>query len=92
MENGGDVVSVAESARCDEAREERIDIVMVGFGTAEFSRERAERIGLDGALGLFRGKPGAADESGPTVVLGSGDDGLVPDFTQGTWWWGLEGL
>ena len=49
----------------------------VGFGTAEFGRERAESVGLDDTLGLFVGESGAADESGPAVVLGRGGDGLV---------------
>ena len=53
VEDGGDVVGVDESARCDEARQEGIDVVMVGLGTAEFSREQAERLDFDRALGLF---------------------------------------
>lgn len=77
MEDGGDVVGVAESARCDEARQEGIDVVMVRFSASEFSRERAERLGLDGTLGLFVGEPGAADEGGPAAVLGGCGDGLV---------------
>ena len=50
---------------------------MVRLSPAKFSRERAERFGLDGVLGLFVGEPGAADEGGPAVVLSCGGDGLV---------------
>ena len=73
MEDCGDAIGVVEPARSDEAREERFDIVMVRFSSTEFSRERPERVGLDGALGLFVGEPGAADEGGPAVVLGCCD-------------------
>ena len=74
VEDCSDVVGVTEPARSDEASQERIDIVVVGFGTAKFDRERAEGIGLDGALGLFVGESGAADESGPAVVLSRGGE------------------
>ena len=74
MEDGGDVVRVTEPAHGHEARQEGIDIVMVRFSASEFSRERAERFGLDGVLGLFVGEPGATDERGPAVVLGFGGD------------------
>ena len=77
VEYGGDVVGVVEPARCDEAWQQCVDVVMVGLGASEFSRERAERIGLDGALGLFLGEPGATEEGSPAVVLGRGGDGLV---------------
>ena len=55
MEDRGDVVGVAEPACSDEARQQHIDIVMVRFSPAKFSREWAERLGLDGTLGLFVG-------------------------------------
>ena len=70
VEDGGDVVRVTKPARGHEARLEGIDIVMVRFSASELSRERAERLGLDGLLRLFVGEPGATDEDGPTVVLG----------------------
>lgn len=77
VEDGGDVVGVVESARSDEARQERFDVVVVGLGASEFGRERADRFGLDGTLGLFVGEPGAADEGCPAIVLGDCGDGLV---------------
>ena len=76
VEDGGDVVGVAEPARCGEAREERIDIVMVRFSPAKSSCERAERLGRDGAIGLLSRKPRATDETGPAVLLGCGGDGF----------------
>ncbi len=77
MEDCGDVVGVAEPSCSDEARQQHIDIVMVRFSPEKFSRERAERLGLDGALGLVGGEPGGTDEGGPAVVLSGGGDGLV---------------
>ncbi len=77
VEDGGDVVGVAEPARCGEAREKRIDIVMVRFSPAKSSCERAERLGRDGAIGLLSRKPRATVETGPAVLLGCGGDGFV---------------
>ena len=77
VEYGGDVVGVVEPARCDEAWQQYVDVVMVGLGASEFGRKRAKRLGLDGALGLVLGEPGAPDEGGPAVVLSCGGDGLV---------------
>ena len=50
---------------------------MVGFYAAEFGSEWSECLGFDGAVGLFVGEAGGADERSPTVALGRGGDGLV---------------
>ena len=77
VEDGGGVVGVAEPPGSDEPRQERIEVVVVGFGSAEFGCERAECVGLDGAVGLVGGEPGGAEEGGPAVVLGGCGDGFV---------------
>lgn len=77
VEDGGDVVGVAEPSCSDEPRQERIKVVVVGFGSAEFGGERAERFGFDGAVGLVSGEAGGAEEGGPAVVLGGCGDGFV---------------
>ena len=55
MDDGGDIVSIIESARRDEAWEQGLDVVVVGFGAAEFCGERPEGFGLDRGLGLLCG-------------------------------------
>ena len=69
VEDGGDVVGVDESARCDEARQEGIDVVMVGLGTAEFSRERPNASDSMALLSSTKGVPSSFDSARPSVDL-----------------------
>lgn len=77
VEDGGDVVGVIEPPNSDEPRQEGIKVVVVGFGSAEFGGERAERFGSDGAVGFVCGEARSTDEGGPAVVLGGCGDGFV---------------
>lgn len=77
VDDGGDVVGVAEPARLDEAWQEGVDVVVVGFSPAQFRGQGAEGVGVDHGLRLLVGEPGAADQGGPAVVLGCGGDGFV---------------
>lgn len=71
----GDVVG--EPARCNEAWQEGVDVVVVGFGPAQFLGERAESVGVDHGICLVCGEATDGDEGSPAVVLGCGSDGLI---------------
>ena len=77
VDNGGDVVGVSEPTSLDEARQEGVDVVVVGFGAAQFRSQGAEGVGVDDDFRLLAGAPGATDQGGPAVVLGCGGDGFV---------------
>ena len=77
MEDGGDVVGVAEPARRDEARQQRIDIVMVRLSrrsSAASGPNASDSMALSACSWV---SPEPPDEGGPAVVLGCGGDGLV---------------
>ena len=44
MEHGGDVVSVSESMRGHQPREQRVHVVVAGLGAAQLGSERPERV------------------------------------------------
>ena len=68
-----DVVGVAEAARLDEAWQQGLDVVVVGFVAAEFCRERSEGFGLNSGLGLLSSEAGCTDEACSAVVLRGGE-------------------
>lgn len=63
-------VGGGEPARCNEAWQEGIEVVVVGFGPAQFGCERAEGVGVDGGVCLLKRETGGMDEGCPAVVLG----------------------
>ena len=77
LDNGGDVVGVGEPARCDEAWQEGLNVVVVGFGPAQFRGQSAESVGVDDRFCLVRGQAAGFDESSPAVVLSCRGDGFV---------------
>ena len=77
MKHGGDVVRIAELARCDDAWHEGLDVVVVRFCSPELSGKGAECVGVDRVFCFVRGEAGLADEGGEAVVLGGLRDGLV---------------
>ena len=54
MDDGGDVVGVSEPACRDEAWEQGLDVVVIGFGAAEFGLTSTCSLGL-GVFVLVRG-------------------------------------
>lgn len=77
VDDGGDVVGVGEPASLDEAWQEGVDDVMVGFGPAQFRGQGAVGVGGDDGLRLVDGEAAALDDSSPTVVLSCRGDGFV---------------
>ena len=77
VDDGGDVGGVGEPARRDEAWQESVNVVVVGFEPAQFHSQCAEGVRVDDGLRLLAGEPGAADQGGSAVVLGCGGDGFV---------------
>lgn len=69
VQDGGDVVGILETTHRDQPRQQHIDIVMVGFGTAEFCGERPERGRLDDLVDLPFGQSRVLDEVDPAVTL-----------------------
>jgi hypothetical protein len=57
VQDGGDVVGVAEAAGRDQARHEGVDVVVVRFRTAEFGGECPERVGVDRVFCFVRVRP-----------------------------------
>lgn len=47
MKDGGSVVSVGEPARLDKSWQKDVNVMVVGFGTAQFRREGTKGIGVD---------------------------------------------
>jgi hypothetical protein len=74
---GRQVLGALKPTCCDCANEQALDIEMVGLGSPEFHRQRAECLGLDNARSLARREPAAAHQFSPSVVLRSRRDGLV---------------
>lgn len=77
VDDGGDVVGVGEPASLDEAWQEGVDVVVVGFRPAELRGQGAEGVGVDDGVRLVGSEAAGGDEGGPAVVLGCGGDGFV---------------
>lgn len=77
VDDGGDDIGVGEPTSLDDVRQDVLDVVVVGFGPAQFRNQRTEGIGFNHGLRLVGGQAAALDEAHPAVVLGSGDDGFV---------------
>jgi len=74
VDDGGDVVGDGETASLDEVWQEGVDVVVVGFGLAQF---RGQGVGFDDGVCLVGGEAAGGDEGGPAVVLGEGVRWLV---------------
>lgn len=72
MEDGGDVVGVAEGPRPNESREQSLDVVLVGLGAAELGGESSECRRGDRVVCFVIGEAGGSDGEFPAVVLGGG--------------------
>src|SRR5699024_278005 len=75
--DGGDVVGVVQVPRGDQPREQRVEVVVVGFGVAQFGRQRAVGVGGKHVFDLLGGDPGGLQERDPAVVLCGLGDGVV---------------
>lgn len=79
VDDGGDVVGVGKPAGPDEAWQESVDVVVVGFGTAQLRGQRPEGIGIDAGFCLVGDESASGDGGGTAVVLGCGGNGFVFD-------------
>ena len=72
----GDVVGVVESVLPDDARNQPLEVVVVGLGPTEGRCERPEGGRLDDRCVLLRRQTGAAEQVGEAVLLSLGCDRL----------------
>lgn len=70
VDDGGNVIGVGEPTSLDEVRQEGLDVVVVGFGPAQFRNQRTEGIGFNHGLRLVGGQAAALDESSPSGRVG----------------------
>ena len=77
VKHRGNVVRIAELARCDDEWHEGLDVVVVRFCSPELSGKGAECVGVDRGFCFVRGEAGLTDEGGESVVLGGLRDCLV---------------
>lgn len=77
VQHRGDVVGIGEPAGCHESREQSVEVVVVGLGTAQLRGERTERLGLDRGVRLVGCQARGLDQGGPAVSLGGGSNRLV---------------
>jgi hypothetical protein len=77
VKDGGDVVGVGKFSCPNQAWQQGLNVVVVGFCSAEFGGESSENVRGDHVFCVVVAETRCADQGGPAIVLGGCGDGLV---------------